>query len=169
MSYATPASHIAEYHRVREMLLASFPELAEDEQALADTLEGETGLADAAAALIRSAIDDEAYEEACAKLAADKRERAVRFGQRALKRREAALVLLQAAGLKKLEQPDFTASVAQGRGKVVITDEAALPDQFFRVSRAPNKTAVSDALKDGQTVPGALMSNGEPTLTVRTR
>jgi hypothetical protein len=169
MSYATPASHIAEWQRVREMLLASFPELADDEQALADTLEGETGLTDAVAALIRAAREDEAYEEAGAKIAAEQRERAARFGHRAMKRREAALSLMQAAGLSKLERPDFTASVGHSRGKVVITDEAALPDAFFRISRSPNKTAVGDALKAGQEVPGALLSNAEPTLTVRTR
>jgi hypothetical protein len=169
MSYAAPASLIAEYQRVRESLLASFPELAEDEQALADTLEGETSLIDAAASLIRSAIDDEAFEEACTNLAAEKEERAARFGRRAAKLREAALALLQAADLPKLEQPDFTASVGKSRGRVVISDETALPDAMFRTTRAPDKTAIGDALKDGQTVPGALLSNPEPTLTVRTR
>ena len=169
MSYATPASILADYQRKKADLLAAFPELAEDEQALLDTLEGEAGLHDALAAMIRKAQEAEAFEEACASLIAAKSARRSRFGQQSIALRDAVLSLMQAAGLRKLEMPDFTASVAQGRGKVVITDEAALPDQFFRVSRAPNKTAVSDALKDGQTVPGALMSNGEPTLTVRTR
>lgn len=169
MSYAAPASLIAEYQRVRESLLTSFPELAEDQQALADTLEGETSLIDAAASLIRAALEDEAFEEACAKLAAEKRERAARFGQRALKRREAALSLLQAADIPKLEQADFTASVGKSRGKVIVADEAALPDAMFRTTRSPDKTAIGEALKDGKTVPGALLSNPEPTLTVRTR
>ncbi|WP_336800344.1 siphovirus Gp157 family protein [Kaistia sp. MMO-174] len=169
MSYIAPASLIAEYQRVREMLLASFPELADDEQALADTLEGETSLIDAAASLIRSALDDEAFEEACAKLAAEKRDRATRFGQRAMKQREAALALLQAADIPKLEQADFTASVGKSRSKVIIADEGALPEDFIRVARSPDKTAIGDALKDGKTVPGALLSNPEPTLTVRTR
>lgn len=169
MSYAAPASLIAEYQRVREALLAVFPELADDEQALADTLEGETDLADAVAALIRGARQDEAFEEAGAKIAAEQRERATRYGLRAMKQRDAALSLMQAAGLSKIERPDFTASVGKGRGKVVIADEAALPDAFFRVSRSPDKTAIGRALNDNQMVPGALLSNAEPTLTVRTK
>lgn len=169
MTYAAPASLIAEYQRGRESLLTAYPELADDAQTLADTLEGETGLVDAAAALLRSALDDEAMEEAAQKLAADKSARARRFGQRAMMKRDMALSLMQGADLKKLEQPDFTASISKGRGKVVIADETALPEAFVRVSRTPDKTAIGDALKGGQAVPGALLSNPEPTLTVRTR
>lgn len=169
MSYAAPASLVAEYQRVRDMLLASFPELAEDEQALADTLDGETALSDAVASLIRSAREDEAFEEAGAKIAAEQRERASRYGQRAMKRRDAALALMQAAGLSKIERPDFTVSVGKGRGKVIIKDEALIPDVFFRVKRSPDLTAIANAFKANETVLGAEMSNAEPTLTVRTK
>jgi hypothetical protein len=169
MSYAAPASLVAEYQRVREMLLASFPELADDEQALADTLEGETDLADAVASLIRGARQDEAFEEAGAKIAAEQRERASRYGQRAIKQRDAALSLMQAAGLSKIERPDFTASVGKGVAKVIVKEEAAIPAEFCRLKRAPNLVAVAGALKAGQPIPGALLSNAEPTLTVRTK
>lgn len=169
MSYASPAYLTAEYQRERANLLAAYPELAGDEQALADTLEGETGLPDAVAAMIRKARRAEAFEEACAKLAAETRDRGSRFGQQAIALRNSALSLMQSADMNKLEQPDFTASVSKGRGKVIIADETALPDAMFRTTRAPDKAAIGDALKGGQTVPGALLSNPEPTLTVRTR
>lgn len=169
MSYAAPASLVAEYQRVREMLLASFPELADDAQALADTLEGETGLHDALAAMIRKSQDAEAYEEALGHLIAEKAARKERWGRQSIALRNTVLELMQAAGISKLVQPDFTASVGKGRGKVVIADEAELPDAFFRVSRSPDKTAIGRALNDNKTVPGALLSNAEPTLTVRTK
>lgn len=40
---------------------------------------------------------------------------------------------------------------------VLITDEAALPEDMVRVTIEPNKTAIKDAIKTGKTVPGAQM------------
>lgn len=163
------ASLLAEYQRVRESLLASFPELAEDEDALADTLDGETALLDAIARLIREARVDAATAKAMGEITDQMNDRRTRIDDRADKRRAAALALMQAAGVAKVERPDFTASIGAGRPKVTITDETLLPDRFIRITRAANKSAVGDALKAGTEVPGALLGNAEPTLTVRTR
>lgn len=168
MNPLNTASLVAEYQRVRESLLATFPELAEDDETLADTIDGETGLLDAIADLIRYAREDEAVEEALDKIIAEMRERKARIGQRAVKRREGALALMQAAGIAKLERPDFTATVAAGRPKVVITDEAVLPQAMFRIKREPDKALIMASLKAGP-VEGAALSNAEPVLTVRTR
>lgn len=56
-----------------------------------------------------------------------------------------------------------------GKPGVVITDEAALPAEFVRVERTPDKTAIANALRAAQDVPGAELGNAAPQLTIRTK
>jgi hypothetical protein len=72
------------------------------------------------------------------------------------------------AGLKKIEADDMTLTTGLGPASVVITDEAMLPESFWRVKREPNKVAIGEALKGGVTVPGAGRGNQAPVLKVRT-
>jgi phage host-nuclease inhibitor protein Gam len=60
-------------------------------------------------------------------------------------------------------------SIQDGRAGVVITDPQAVPDQFVRIKREPDKTAIGAALASGNAVPGADMRNGAPSLTIRTK
>lgn len=76
---------------------------------------------------------------------------------------------LQAAEQTKWKSAEFTVSITPGRPGVVITDPAAIPDQFVRVRREPDKTAIGAAIASGATVPGAEQRNGLPTLTVRVK
>jgi len=159
----------AEYRRHRDALLAAFPELAEDDQALADTLDGETDAIDVIARFIREGREDEAMAAALDAMMKDMGERKQRIKARAERRRGIALSLMQAVGERKIERPDFTASVRSVPPKVEITDEAALPDALCKVTRSPDKAAIKQAIEAGEDVPGAMMSNGTETLTVRTK
>jgi hypothetical protein len=50
----------------------------------------------------------------------------------------------------------------------VVADEGKLPDQFWRVKREVNKTAINDWLKAGNPPPeGVVMNNGSRTLTIK--
>jgi hypothetical protein len=52
--------------------------------------------------------------------------------------------------------------------KVQILDEAAIPSQFWkRADPALDKKAIGDALKAKQDVPGATLSNGGETISLR--
>lgn len=157
----------AEYRRQRDSLLATFPELAEDEQTLADTLEGETELPDIIAKLIRDAREDKAMADALGVMIGEMGERRTRLGDRASKRKSFAMALMQAVGLRKIEQADFTASIRNGTAKVIVTDEDCVPAAYCKVVRSPDKTAIKEALQRGTAIPGALMSNGEPSLSTR--
>ena len=80
----------------------------------ADTLEGITNLHEMIAAVIRSALVDEAL---CAGLrirADEMKQRLSRLDERATKKRALALEAMTEVGLSKLEQPDFTASTRAG-------------------------------------------------------
>lgn len=158
---------VAEYVKLRAALLAEFPELADDEQALADTLEGEASAPDLVAAFIRDARHDEALADALHTMQSDMGKRKLRLALRAERRREAALKLLNLLGLRKLEQPDFTASIRAVPPRVEILDEAALPDSLCKITRSPDKAAIKTALATGP-ITGAQMSNGGEALTVRT-
>ena len=52
---------------------------------------------------------------------------------------------------------------------VVVTDEGAIPEEFW-VAQAPklDRQGLSAALKRGQAVPGAVLGTGSMTIAVRT-
>jgi Siphovirus Gp157 len=74
------------------------------------------------------------------------------------------------AGLKKLEQPDFTASARVGGPPLVVTSEQAIPEAYWvpQPPRLDRQTLTSD-LRRGDEVPGACLGNAAPILTVRTK
>ncbi len=77
--------------------------------------------------------------------------------------------LMQAAGLRQIQLAEATLSIGAGKAKVIITDEAKVPDDMCRITREPNRTKIGQAIKDGETVPGAVLSNGDDRLTIKTR
>ncbi len=162
------AAFVAEYHRQREGLLHAFPELAGDQQTLEDTLEGITHAPDMIAGLIRDAREDEAYMAALALIIREMSDRKARFEYRAQRRRLAAQHLMDAIGIRKLEQPDFTAHIRATPPRVEIEDEGALPDALCKTIRSPDRVAIKEALATGP-VAGAHMTNGAESLTIRTR
>ncbi len=162
------AAFIAEYHRQREGLLHAFPELASDQQALEDTLEGITHAPDMIAGLIRDAREDEAMLAALQIIIREMSDRKERFRYRADRRRLAAQHLMDAIGIRKLDMPDFTASIRAVTPHVVIDDEALLPPDLCKTIRQPVKAAIKEALANGP-IAGAHMSNGGASLTILTK
>lgn len=61
-----------------------------------------------------------------------------------------------------------TASIRAGSASVIVTDESAIPTEYMRQPPpAPDKAALARALKNGAQIPGAVLRNGEPGLTIR--
>lgn len=154
----------------RQRLLQEDPDLASDERLFSDMLEGESGDAmDILHRVLRSAVYAEDMADAIGSRIDDLKVRHARFVGRSQALRGAAFAALDALGLPKLELPDLSASVRAGQPAVVITDEAALPDEMFRTTRAPNRTAIGEALRAGTEVPGAGLSNNLPSIQIRTK
>ncbi len=162
------AAFVAMHKQKRELLLQEFPELLEDQQALDDTLEGISYLPDIIANIIRDAREDETNVTVLAIMIREMGDRKARFAARAERRRSMAQHLMEAIDQRKLEQPDFTASIRTVPPKVEIDDEAALPDSLCKIIRSPDKAAIKEALAE-HPVPGARMSNGGETLSIRTK
>lgn len=153
----------------RERLLTEEPDLADDDKLFQDMLDGETDALDVLRRVIRASIEAKALAQAAQARIDEIRERKERFMRRSDALRGMAFAAMDALGLRKMEEGDFTASLRPGQPAVVITDETRLPEAFVRVKREPDKALISAALKAGQNVDGAELSNGMPTITVRTR
>jgi hypothetical protein len=156
------------YQELKNRLQADFPAL--DHETLADTLEGITDLHEMIAAVIRSALVDEALQAGLRLRVDDMRERLSRLELRASKKRVLALEAMTEAGLAKLEQPDFTASTRAGSPALVVIAVDKIPGPYW-LPQPPklNRQAILGELKRGTEIPGAQMSNPQPVLMVRTR
>ena len=141
-----------------------------DEDTLADTLEGITDLHEMIAAVIRSALVDEALHAGLRFRVDDMRERLSRLELRASKKRQLALEAMTEVGLNKLEQPDFTASARAGSPALVVIAEDRIPEAYW-LPQPPklDRQAILGELKRGIDIPGAQMSNPKPVLSVRTK
>jgi hypothetical protein len=166
-AYVLPAETF-KFNELKRRLLVDHPDL--DEETLNDTLEGATNLKEAIAAVIRSAIDDEALADALKSRFDTLKQRLNRIEDRAVAKRQAALHAMQAADMPKLLEPDFTASLRATGPSVIVMDEAAIPSPFWVEQRPKlDKRALLGVLASGENVPGATLSNGHVTLSVRVR
>jgi aspartyl-tRNA synthetase len=156
------------YQAVKERLLAKWPEI--DCETLADTLEGIIDLHEMIAAVIRSALVDEALHAGLRFRVDDMRERLSRLELRASKKRQLALEAMTEVGFTKLEQPDFTASTRSGSPALIVVSEQTIPEAYW-LPQPPklNRQAILGELKRGLEIPGAQMSNPKPVLSVRTK
>ena len=158
---------VSKYSILKERLRANFP--TADQDTLFDTLEGITDLHEMIAAVIRSALVDEALQAGLRTRIEDMRQRLSRLAERGLKKRQLALEAMNEAGLKKLEQPDFTASARTGLLTLVVISERDVPESYWipQPPRLDRQILTSD-LRRGDQVPGACLGNAAPLLAVRT-
>ncbi len=152
-----------------ERFLAANPILQDDDMLRADMLEGSTSLHEATREMLRKIQERQALVAGIELWIGTLKQRLERFEMGIEGGRRVLFSLMQAAGLKRLELPEATLSVAAGPPKVIITDDAKVPDAMCRIVREPMKNKIRQALKDGETVPGAVLSNGEDRLTIRTK
>lgn len=68
---------------------------------------------------------------------------------------------MDAHGITRIKTARFTLSVRDNPPSIVIVDEAQVPDQYVRITRVPDKTAIKRALEqDGEVVPGTRIERG---------
>ena len=156
------------YKLLGERLLTSFPDA--DDETIRDTLEGITDLHEMIAAVIRSALVDEALQAGLRTRLEEMRQRLARLEERGAKKRQLALEAMCEVGLKKLEQPDFTASARAGLPPLVVVAEELIPADYW-VPQPPklDRQSLLAELKRGGEVAGAQLGNPKPTLAVRTK
>ena len=169
MSAALPLKNeLKLYDRLRERLVEHLPNI--DDETIRDTLEGITDLHEIIAAVIRSALVDEALGSGLRGRLEEMKKRLSRLEVRADKKRQLALHAMSEAGLSKLEQPDFTASMRSGSPALVVLSEQAIPPAYW-LPQPPklDRQGLLGELKRGAAIPGAELSNSKPVLMVRTK
>jgi Gp157 protein len=159
---------MTKYQLLKERLLMDFA--SADEETVRDTLEGITDVHEMIAAVIRSALVDEALQAGLRTRLEDMRKRLSRLEERGAKKRQLALGAMCEVGLKKLEQPDFTASTRAGLPSLIVVSEGQIPEAYW-VPQPPrlDQQALLADLKRGREVAGAKLGNSKPILAVRTK
>jgi hypothetical protein len=72
--------------------------------------------------------------------------------------------------LKKLNAPDFTASIREGIPSLMVLNEEAVPSIYWQPSEPRlNRQELAYELKQGAEIVGVALSDPEPVLSVRVR
>ena len=140
---------------------------SDDEQLKLDTLEGETGLFELTRHLLERIEEDEGAIRDLNEQIEGRQSRKVAAANRIKRRREAIQALMDCARIDKLTLPEATLSVRAVPPKAVVTDEAAVPDEFCKITRKPDLTAIKAGVEAGAAIPGVSFDNGGTSLTVR--
>jgi Gp157 protein len=162
------AKSLSQHEYLREQVLTEFPGI--DEETLRDTVEGLTNLPEILGSVLRSHLDDLATLAALRTRILDMQERFARIEDRADKKRALVASVMERAGIKKLTEPDFTASLREVPPGLIVIEEGKIPEAFWKPQPPRlDRKAVFAALKAGEVVAGAALGNGSTTLAVRTR
>lgn len=164
---ANPILAAEDVMREINALMADYPQLADDEELFRDMLEGNTRFNEIMDRLLSDMRDNETLAEAAAQRIGKIRERQTRLTHRVQFYRGLMHRLLTLTGLRSVALAEAKVSVCNSPEKVIITDENAIPDALCKIRKEPNKTAIKNAIKNGQYVPGASLSNGGTTISVR--
>jgi hypothetical protein len=158
-------------HLVRqqvENLKVIHPELLEDEEAWLASLESETDFDEILTTIVRRIEDTKALAIGTKDRLEELKSRKDRFEQRIETLRELVFKIMHTAEIAKRELPECTLSLRGGTPQLVgDADPKDLPEELCKISRNLNRTAIKEALKDGQMVPGFSLSNSPPSLTIR--
>lgn len=166
---ANPIASLREETQAAQSLLANIRDIiGDDEDMVATAIEGETNLIEAIGAGVKRLAELDALMDATKALADKIKERNARFDRQHDLLKQALLVAMESGEIKKLELPLATISVKRTPASAMIVDESLVPSKFWKPQDPKlDKKAVLDALKAGEAVDGALLSNGGSALQVR--
>ena len=153
------------------ILLANFKDiLGDDEQAIADTVEGETDLVEAIQRGVTRLSEVEAMITGLSSRMEKLKARCDRLSKQAEHLRTSIQTAMEVSGRKTVETELATLSRSRTPPKVVVTKEEDIPATYWvRGEPRLDKKALLAALKalpQNQKIPGAELSNGGETLTI---
>lgn len=150
-------------------LLASYPEIAEDTQLLADSIEGETGLHKILERALESRQEALTMASAIKEREAALKERRERYERQGDAFKSLMLSLMKHAEQDRVTLVEASLSITKPRSSVVVEDANQLPQGYFSLERVADKKAIKDAIDAGEEIPGAFMQAGETGLTIRVK
>jgi hypothetical protein len=161
--------YIAEVEIGKQLVELIKAQITSDDPHFDEIVATECDVVDRMKRLLRAAREKEAMAETLKRMEGEMRERRTRFEETAQTLRQQVSWGMSELGLKRLEAPDFTASLSAGKPKVKVLNEALLPDNLCRITRTPNLTAIREYLETALFLEGATLGNPHPVLTVRVR
>lgn len=140
---------------------------ANDPDFIRDTIEGETNIREIVARLVAEEGEEKAVLEGLDRYSDGLAARKSRIKQRIETRRALIATALDIAELKSLDTPTGKVTVTPVAPKAIYQDEALIPSRFWKAGTPTlDKKAVTDALKAGDEIPGATLSNGSKTIRI---
>lgn len=143
--------------------------LASDDEALRhDMVEGETSLFEAIDAALAEIDECDVISAGCREKEAQFADRRKGRERRAEKLRGLIEQAMLIAELPSVKLTGATVTVKSLAPKPIYEDEAAIPAEFWkRPAPVLDRAAISQAIKDGRTIPGVSMTNGTTSLQIR--
>lgn len=140
----------------------------EDDQLIADSIEGETNIKDAIRGVLKDIGDDEIMLAGLKAHIGQLQERMQRIERRHDRRREAIQKAMEIGEIKKLEYPEGMVALRPVPPGLDITDEKLIPAQYFepQPSRLMRKE-LKESLKSGKSIAGCQLDNGNISLTIK--
>jgi len=162
---------VAALERQIEDLIASYPELAEDETLRADMVSGSTDAEEILSKVVDRMQTAEAMVSAITARKNDLDARKSRYEREAEAMRSLAFRIMNAANLRKMPLPEATLSIRSVAPSVTITDASQLPSEFVvtKTETRPDRQKIKEALQEGKIIPGACLSNGGETISIRVK
>ena len=148
-----------------DQLKRDFPELEDDLELLADTIEGQTDFDRVLSEVVEEKIEADAMAAGAGEFAAKLAQRRQRAERKSELMRGLALDLMTVARQHKVKLPIATLSILAGRPGVVIDNAASLPQGFTKIE--PIKSAIKQSIEAGENVPGAHLEAGPDTVSIR--
>lgn len=136
-----------------------------DPQAIADTIEAESGSLTTKAQNVAYAIKNlEATATAIKAAEKEMADRRKAMENRAEHIREYLKTCMEIAGVTKIDCPHFALSIKNNPPSVDVFEPSLVPAEFMKQPEppppAPDKAAIAKALKSGNEVPGATLAQG---------
>lgn len=142
--------------------------LGDDAELIATTIEGETDLTEVASKALCRILELNGMMDGIAGMIASLKDRGERLEKQRDNLRSLLGVAMEVGCLKRLETPLATASLRAVPPKAEIINEAVIPARFWKKQEPKlDKKAVLDALKAKEPVPGATLSNGGMTVSIK--
>lgn len=137
---------------------------------LPDFLEGETDLHKLITRLHEGIANDAGMVTGIKERKADLDTRQKRLEARIDAQKGAIVMLMQAGKQSKVELPEVTYSLRDGKPKLVVVDDDAVPTEYCTLIRKPVKAAINEAFADAEVLPNWLvLEPAKPILTPRTK
>jgi hypothetical protein len=165
----TVAKVTSELNRAVEIRRA-LAEHADDPQLLLDTIEGETDLAEACMVVYGETLEDEILLEGLTATIKSLQDRKARVEKSIDTRRGIILMAMDKAGLQTIKAPIATLSIRETQPRLNVSEEALIPSRFWKPADPTlDRKALAEALKAKEAVPGASLSNGGISLSIRVK